>query len=350
MTVTSRIEVGVLGATGLVGQQLVAMLDAHPWFRLAWISASERSVGKPYRELPWRITRRLPQEAAHLIVDSLAPGSAPKVLFSALDAAVAGETETAFAAAGHIILSNARNHRMDPCVPLVIPEVNPGQLAALEFQRQQKGWAGAIITNPNCSTIFLAMALAALRDFKPQKVIVTTMQALSGAGYPGVASLDALGNIVPFIGGEEEKIECETRKILGTFTQSGFAPAQMQISAQTTRVPVVNGHTEIVSVELQERAACEEVLRSFENFSGRPQELALPHAPKSPLVHLDSVDRPQPRFDVDRFGGMAVQVGRVRECPVLGHKFVLLGHNLIRGAAGAALLNAELMHAEGLLN
>lgn len=350
MSVTRRTEVGILGATGLVGQQLVAMLDAHPWFRLTWISASERSAGKRYCELPWRITRPLPEEAERLIVDSLNPGSAPKILFSALDAGVAGETEAAFASAGHIILSNARNHRMDPCVPLVIPEVNVEHLSALAFQKQRKNSAGAIVTNPNCSTIFLAMALAALRDFKPRKVIVTTMQALSGAGYPGVASLDALGNIVPFIAGEEDKIECETKKILGTFTENGFAPAQVQISAQTTRVPVVNGHTETVSVELQERPTREEILRSFHNFSGRPQEIELPHAPKHPLVHFDSDDRPQPRLDVDRFGGMAVQVGRVRECPVLGHKFVLLGHNLIRGAAGAALLNAELMYAEGLFN
>ena len=298
MSVTRRIEVGILGATGLVGQQLVAMLDEHPWFRLAWVSASERSAGKRYRELPWRITRPLPEEAERLTVNSLNPGNAPRVLFSALDAGVAGETEAAFAAAGHIILSNAGNHRMDPCVPLVIPEVNAEHLAALAFQKQQKGWAGGIITNPNCSTIFLAMALAALRDFKPQKVIVTTMQALSGAGYPGVASLDALGNVVPFIAGEEEKIECETKKILGTFIQDGFAPAQMQISAQTTRVPVVNGHTEMVSVELQKRPKREEILRSFDKFSGRTQEIELPHSPKHPMVHFYSYDRTQSRLEV----------------------------------------------------
>lgn len=350
MSATRRIEVGILGATGLVGQYLAAMLGAHPWFRLTWISASERSAGKRYTELPWRITRPLPEEAEPLIVDSLSPGNAPKVLFSALDASVAGETEASFAAAGHIVVSNARNHRMDSCVPLVIPEVNAEHLAALELQKEQRGWSGSIVTNPNCSTIFLAMALAALREFKPQKVIVTTMQALSGAGYPGVASLDALGNIVPFIAGEEEKIECETKKILGTFAGGGFAPEQMQISAQTTRVPVVNGHTEMVSVELQESVTRDEILQSFEKFSGRPQQLELPHAPKHPLVHFDAADRPQPRLDVERFDGMAVQVGRVRECPVLGHKFVLLGHNLIRGAAGAALLNAELMHAEGFFN
>jgi aspartate-semialdehyde dehydrogenase len=292
----------------------------------------------------------MPEEAERLLVNSLIAGSAPKILFSALDAGVAGETEAAFAAAGHIVVSNARNHRMDPCVPLVIPEVNAEHLAALKFQEQEKRWRGAIVTNPNCSTVFLAMALGALRDFNAQKVVVTTMQALSGAGYPGVASLDAMGNVIPFIGGEEEKIEKETRKILGKFTGREFAPADMQISAQTTRVPVINGHTETVSVTLRERATREDIIRSFENFMGRPQELELPNAPARPTVHFDCADRPQPRLDMERFGGMAVQVGRVRECSVLGHKFVLLGHNLIRGAAGAALLNAELMHAEGLLN
>lgn len=347
---TKKIDIGVLGATGVVGQHLVAMLAGHPRFRLTWVGASERSARKRYGELPWRVTRTLPVEAKRLIVNSLIAGSAPKILFSALDASVAGETEVAFAAAGHIVVSNARNHRMDLCVPLVIPEVNAEHLAALKLQRQQKGWSGAIVTNPNCSTVFLAMALAALREFNPQKVVVTTMQALSGAGYPGVASLDAMGNVIPFIAGEEEKIENETKKILGRFNGKEFTPADVQISAQTTRVPVVNGHTEAVSVELQERAAREDIIRSFEKFMGRPQELALPSAPKRPVVHFESADRPQARLDVECFGGMAVQVGRVRECPVLGHKFVLLGHNLIRGAAGAALLNAELMHAEGLLN
>jgi len=347
---TKKIGVGVLGATGVVGQQLVAMLHGHPWFRLVWVAASERSVGKRYGELPSRHTQPLSEEAERLIVNSLTAGNAPKILFSALDASVAGETEAALAAAGHIVISNARNHRMDPCVPLLIPEVNAGHLSALQLQKQQKGWSGSIVTNPNCSTVFLTMALAALREFTPRKVIVTTMQALSGAGHPGVASLDALGNVIPFIAGEEEKLENETRKILGRFTGKEFAPADIQISAQTTRVPVVNGHTEAVSVELRESATRKDIIRSFEEFAGRPQELKLPSAPQRPVVHFDSADRPQPRLDVDRFSGMAVQVGRLRECPVLGHKFVLLGHNLIRGAAGAALLNAELMHTKGLLN
>jgi aspartate-semialdehyde dehydrogenase len=346
---TKKIDVGVLGATGVVGQQLVAMLAGHPWFRLTWVGASERSAGKRYGELPWRVTRPMPEEAERLVVNSLIAGSAPKILFSALDASVAGETEAEFAAAGHIVVSNARNHRMDACVPLVIPEVNAEHLAALKFSEQEKRWRGAIVTNPNCSTVFLAMALGALREFNPQKVVVTTMQALSGAGYPGVASLDAMGNVIPFIRGEEEKIENETRKILGTFKERAFAPADMQISAQSTRVPVVNGHMESVSLELRERATREDIIRSFEKFMGRPQEPELPSAPKRPLVYFESADRPQPRLDVECFDGMAVQVGRVRECPVLGYKFVLLGHNLIRGAAGAALLNAELMHVEGLL-
>lgn len=347
---TAKVEVGVLGATGVVGQHFIAMLADHPWFRLVWISASERSTGKRYKDLAWRLANPLPEEAARLAVESPKAGAAPKVIFSALDASVAGEMEGAFAAAGHIVLSNARNYRMDACVPLVIPEVNAHHLAALAMQKKKKGWSGALVTNPNCSTIFLAMALGALREFEPEKVMVTTLQALSGAGHPGVASLDALGNVIPFIAGEEEKIENEARKILGKFIGDGFAPAPMCISAQTTRVPVVNGHTEAVSVSLRSHVECDEIREAFEKFAGRPQELELPHAPRRAIVYVDSEDRPQPRLDVERFGGMAVQVGRLRECPVLGYKFVLLGHNAIRGAAGAALLNAELMHAEGLLN
>ncbi|MGB6484460.1 MAG: aspartate-semialdehyde dehydrogenase [Candidatus Acidiferrales bacterium] len=350
MSAVAKIEVGILGATGVVGQQFVAMLGNHPWFRLTWLAASERSAGKRYGDLPWRLAAPLPDDAARLEVGPPETRTAPKIVFSALDACVAGEVEAAFALAGHVVLSNARNYRMDPCVPLLIPEINPQHLAVLARQKKQKGWSGAVITNPNCSTIFLALALAALREFEPEKVVVTTLQALSGAGHPGVASLDAVGNVIPFIAGEEEKLENETTKILGRFGGEEFEPAPITISAQTTRVPVVNGHTETVSVGFRNPVAREEILAAFERFAGKPQALNLPHAPRRAIVYLDSEDRPQPRLDVERFGGMAVQIGRLRECPVLGHKFVLLGHNTIRGAAGAALLNAELMHAEGLLN
>jgi aspartate-semialdehyde dehydrogenase len=350
MSGAAKIEVGILGATGVVGQHFVALLADHPWFRLTWVGASERSAGKRYGELPWRLAAALPEDAARLQIQPTETSNAPKIVFSALDASVAGDVEAAFAAAGHIVVSNARNHRMDAVVPLLIPEINAQHLDVLARQRKQKGWSGSVVTNPNCSTVFLAMALAALRELEPANALVTTLQALSGAGHPGVASLDAMGNVIPFIAGEEEKIESETRKILGDFRGGRFKPAPLDISAQTTRVPVVNGHMETVSVGFRHPVTHEDVLNAFQKFSGKPQELNLPSAPRQPIVYLDMPDRPQPRLDVERFGGMAVQVGRLRECPVLGHKFVVLGHNTIRGAAGAALLNAELMHARGLLN
>lgn len=350
MGINAKTEIGILGATGVVGQQLVRLLAGHPWFRLTWLSASDRSAGKRYGDLPWRLTEPLPEQAARLMIDAPRAGAAPKIVFSALDSCVAGEFEEAFASSGHLVLSNARNYRMDPAVPLVIPEINPEHLAALALQENERGWRGKIVTNPNCSTIFLAIALGALRQLKPAGVLVTTLQALSGAGHPGVASLDAMGNVIPFIRGEEEKIEQETNKILGNFNGNGFEPWKVPISAHTTRVPVLNGHTEMVSVGFQTHVDTREIRRAFETFAGRPQHLKLPHAPARPIVCLDSPDRPQPQLDVERFGGMAVQVGRLRECPVLGQKFVLLGHNTVRGAAGAALLNAELMFAEGILN
>jgi aspartate-semialdehyde dehydrogenase len=342
------IEVGVLGATGVVGQQFVSRLARHPWFRCTWLAASERSEGKAYKTVaPWRLTTPIPGAAADRLVNACVPGRGPKVVFSGLDASVAGEIEGAFAAAGHIVVSNARNFRMDPLVPLLIPEVNPDHLAILQQQRAQKKWPGAIVTNPNCSTIVLAMALAPLRKFNIRAVIVSTMQAVSGAGYPGVPSLDILGNVVPFIGGEEEKMQTETLKILGS--DGGRSPYPAAVSAHTNRVAVLDGHTITVSVAFENRPSVAEVADALRNFSGRPQELWLPSAPQPPLVVTDEQNRPQPRLDVDLGGGMAVTVGRVRECPVMHTKFVALGHNTVRGAAGAAILNAELMHAEGLL-
>jgi aspartate-semialdehyde dehydrogenase len=270
-------------------------------------------------------------------------------MFSALDATAANDIEPAFAKAGHIVISNARSYRMDPLVPLLIPEVNADHLALLPAQRRERGWRGAIVTNPNCSTVVLSMALAPLRQFGLRSVMVTTLQAVSGAGYPGVASLDILGNVVPAISGEEEKIESETQKILGTLQGDGVTPHAAVVSAQTTRVAVIDGHTESVSVALDARPEIAEVVAALESFRGRPQELELPTAPRQPIVCLAAPDRPQPRLDAEREGGMTVSVGRVRRCPVLGVKFIALGHNTIRGAAGAAVLNGELMHAEGLL-
>lgn len=347
---SAKIDVGILGATGTVGQQFIALLVGHPWFRVSWLAASERSSGKRYGDLAWRLPTELPEDAARLSVEALKAGAGPQLVFSALDSAIAGEAELEFAAAGHIVVSNSRNHRMDALVPLLIPEVNPEHLALLPLQKKIKGWSGAIVTNPNCAAVPLVMALAALRAFQPRRVLVTTLQGLSGAGYPGVASLDATANVIPYIDGEEQKIESEPRKILGRFGQDGIEPYPLTLSATSTRVPVVNGHTESVSVELEKDASQSEVLASFRDFSGEPQRLELPSAPEKPIVYLDAPNRPQPRLDVERGGGMVTYVGRLRACPVLGHKFVLLSHNTVRGAAGAAILNAELLAAKNFLS
>ena len=345
-----RIDVGVLGATGMVGQQFVVQLAAHPWFRLTWLGASERSAGQRYGDAaPWRLPIAPSREIADLTVEAAQPGNAPELVFSAMDASVAGEIEQAFARAGHMVVSNSRNHRMDADVPLLVPEVNGDHLSLVARQREARGWAGAIVTNPNCSTVFLSMALAPLRVFGLKSVMVTTLQALSGAGYPGVASLDAVANVVPFIDGEEAKIESETRKILGTLAGDHVEPHPVAVSAQTTRVPVVNGHTESISVALDARPSIDEVRESFLRFSGAPQRHGLPSAPLQPIVYLPEQNRPQPRLDVDRDHGMTVSIGRLRPCPVLGFKFFALGHNTVRGAAGAAVLNAELLVAEGVL-
>jgi aspartate-semialdehyde dehydrogenase len=346
-----RIEVGVLGATGMVGQQFINQLAGHPWFSLTWLAASERSFGKHYSAAaPWRLETPIPDGIAKRNVESCTPGNGPKLVFSALDASVAGEIEQAFADAGHFVVSNSRNHRMDPAVPLLVPEVNPDHLGLLRVQAKQRGGKGAIVTNPNCSTVVLTMALAPLRPFGLRCCLVTTMQAVSGAGYPGVASLDILGNVIPFIGGEEEKIEIETRKILGTLQNDAVEFHPTKVSAHTNRVPVVDGHTETVSVALDQKPSQADLRAAFEGFSSAPQRLTLPTAPNPPLLYLDQPNRPQPRFDAGRGRGMTVCVGRLRPCPVLDWKFVALGHNTIRGAAGAALLNAELMLAEGWLD
>jgi aspartate-semialdehyde dehydrogenase len=342
------IEVGVLGATGVVGQQFVSRLSGHPWFRCTWLAASERSAGKAYKAVaPWKLTTPIPGGSGERIVDACVPGKGPKVVFSGLDASVAGEIEGAFAAAGHIVVSNARNYRMDPLVPLLIPEVNADHLNLIDEQRRVKGWPGAIVTNPNCSTIVLAMALAPLRRFTINSVVVSTMQAVSGAGYPGVPSLDILGNVVPFIGGEEEKMQSETQKILGG--DGGRAPYPAAVSAHCNRVAVIDGHTMTVSVRFESKPSIDALKDAMRTFAGKPQELWLPSAPQPPIIVSDDPDRPQPRLDSDVGGGMAIMVGRVRECAVMHAKFVALGHNTVRGAAGAAILNAELMHAEGML-
>jgi len=346
-----RIEVGILGATGMVGQQFISQLRNHPWFTLTWLAASERSEGRKYVEAaPWRLEASPPDGLGSRLVQAAVPGRGPRLVFSALDAGVAGEIEEAFAAAGHLVVSNARNHRLDATVPLLVPEVNADHLALAASQRAAKGWGGAIVTNPNCSTVVLSMALAPLRPFGLRSCIVTTMQAVSGAGYPGVPSFDILGNAIPFISGEEEKIEIETRKILGTLAGGRVEMHAVAVSAHTNRVPVLDGHTETVSVALGQPIEAADLRAAFEAFRGAPQELGLPSAPPHPIVYLDQPNRPQPRFDAMRDGGMTVSVGRLRPCPVLGWKFVTLGHNTIRGAAGAAVLNAELIVSRGWMD
>ena len=347
-----KIPVGILGATGTVGQRMVQLLERHPWFEVAWLGASERSVGQAYAEAArWKLKTPIPANVATLKVSEPFPENAPKVVFAALDAAVAEKVEPHFAATGHAVISNSSAFRMQPDVPLVIPEVNPTHLRVLECQKWRKQSGGFLVTNSNCSAMGLTLALAPLHQrFGVEKVFVVTMQAVSGAGYPGVASLDILGNVIPYIAREEEKMEEETRKMLGRVTGSSIEPAAFVVSAQCNRVAVEDGHTESVSVKLTKPATAEEVLAAWREFRGLPQELRLPNAPEAPLVYDPAPDRPQPRLDVERGAGMSASLGRLRPCPLLDWKFTVLSHNTIRGAAGAALLNAELLKAQGYLD
>lgn len=347
-----RIPVAVLGATGAVGQTFIRLLAGHPWFELVEVAASERSAGKRYREAAHWLEGTLPERIGDLVVLPTDPSCvrAP-VVFSALDSSVAGDAESAFARAGRTVLSNARNYRLDDDVPLLIPEVNPDHLGLLERQRAARGWNGAIVTNSNCSTMVVAMALAPLhRAFGVRQLFVTTLQAISGAGYPGVASLDILANVIPYIGGgEEEKIETETRKILGDYAAGAVAAAPFAVSAQVTRVPVEHGHTACLAMALERRVDPADAVEAIRGWQSAVAELALPSAPDEPIVVTSEPDRPQPRRDADAGGGMTVTIGRVRRDPILDLRLVALGHNTIRGAAGASVLNAELLAARGLL-
>jgi aspartate-semialdehyde dehydrogenase len=346
-----RIEVGILGATGMVGQQFVRFLQNHPWFEITWLGASDRSAGKTYREATsWRLDGLMPANVENIRVEDCKPGNAPRLIFSSMDASVATEIEQAFAQAGHVIVSNSRNHRMEPDVPLLIPEINSDHLKIIPLQQRRRGWKGQIATNPNCSTVTLAMALAPLKQFGITKVLATTMQAISGAGYPGVASMDINANVIPFIGSEEEKMQQETQKILGDFTGDAIRPLAAKVSAHCNRVPVVDGHMVATSVELERKVGAAKLIEAIGKYRSVPQARQLPSAPQRPVIYMEQQDRPQPRRDAERERGMAVFVGRLRECPVLDYKFMALGHNTIRGAAGAAVLNAELMYSEGLLD
>lgn len=346
-----KIKVGILGATGMVGQRFVQLLEGHPWFQVTEMAASERSAGKNYAEVMegrWKLSSDIPDYARSMTVKECTPNLDCQLVFSALDAEVATPIEKAFAQAGYAVSSNSRNHRMETDVPLLIPEVNADHLKLIPVQKKNRGWKGFIVTNPNCSTIHMVLALKPLMPFGLRQVMVTTMQALSGAGYPGVASLDILDNVLPFIGGEEEKIQTETLKLLGTFQKKEIRFADIQVSAQCNRVNVKDGHTECVSVKLDKKVEVEDILAAFKDFHPL-QGLELPSAPQNPIVLRFEPNRPQPRMDRDLEKGMASVVGRVRQCPVLDYKFVVMGHNTIRGAAGAAILNAELMKKEGYL-
>jgi aspartate-semialdehyde dehydrogenase len=345
------IEVGILGGTGMVGQHFIRFLQGHPWFKLTWLGASDRSAGRKLKDATaWRLDGDMPAGAAEITVSNSEPGNAPRVVFSAMDAAVATDIERAFASAGHVVVSNSRNHRMETDVPLIVPEVNAGHLALLKGQQAKRGWKGMIVTNPNCSTVVLTMTLAPLFQFGIERVLAATMQAVSGAGYPGVASMDILGNVVPYIGSEEEKMQQETQKILGEFQGDAVIPLAAKVSAHCNRVAVVDGHMVATSVEFSSKPSIGDLQSAIENFSGVPQQRKLPSAPPHPLVYMPQPDRPQPRRDAGRENGMVVSVGRLRECPVLDAKFVACGHNTIRGAAGVAVLNAELMVSEGILD
>ena|SRR3984957_4687463 len=345
-----KFKAGVLGATGMVGQRLVSMLAYHPWFELTEVAASERSATQRYADaVRWHLDAPIPKGAADLTVKTLAPSLDCDFVFSALDSSVAGPAEEEFARAGYPVVSNSKNHRMAADVPLLIPEVNAAHLDAIPLQQKNRGYTtGFIVTNPNCSTAGLVLALKPLADaFGLEKIFVVTMQAISGAGYPGVASMDIQGNVIPFISGEEEKMETEPQKLLGKWNGQRFVDAGLSLSAHCNRVPVIEGHLESVSLSLKKVASLGEVREALRTFEVDAALAALPTAIRHPVVVLDDEARPQPRRDVNVGHGMAAVVGRVRPCPILDVKLTLLSHNLVRGAAGAALLNAELLAARG---
>jgi len=349
-----KIPVGILGATGAVGQRFIQLLDNHPWFEITHLYASERSAGQSYQEAtPWRMDTVLPDTIADMQVDVCEPNNkTPRLVFSALDSTVATEVEAKFAKHGAAVISNSKNYRMDPLVPLVVPEVNPDQLDLIATQKKQYKSQGFIVTNPNCTTIGLTMVLAPLYEaFGIEKVSVVSLQASSGAGYPGVPSLDLIDNVVPYISDEEDKIVCEPCKILGSTKNGAVTPAEIAIDATSTRVGLRDGHIEIVSMTFTKQPSSHEEIRSvLEGFSGLPQQLALPSAPEHPIEYCTDPARPQPALDRMRGKGMTVTVGRLRESKLFDITLTLLVHNTIRGAAGAAILNAELLYKQGRLS
>lgn len=350
---TQTLRVGILGATGVVGQRFVQLLELHPQFEITALAASDRSQGKTYVEAcAWRLPGEMPDRVKQIVVQPPAPPLECDVVFSSLPGEIAIDAEPAFAAAGYPVISNSSSHRMAADVPLLIPEVNSEHASLIDVQRKNRGYdRGFIVTNPNCSAIVIVIALAPLHaQFGIDSCVVTTMQALSGAGYPGVASLDATDNVIPFIGGEEEKIEAETLKLLGTIAGGEIENPPMKVSAQTNRVNVSDGHMASIRVKLSRSGSIEQLRETLSSFTSVPQQLQLHSAPARPLIVRNEHDRPQPRLDRDAGNGMCITVGRIAEDKVLDYRFVALGHNTIRGAAGAAILNAELLAAQGYLD
>jgi aspartate-semialdehyde dehydrogenase len=352
-----RRNVGILGATGAVGQRFIQLLADHPWFNITWLAASDRSAGKTYAEAcPWRLDTPLPEHIAKMVLQPNTPEAAgtdlPRIIFSSIDAPIARELEPLFAAAGCAVISNSSAFRMAKDVPLVVPEVNADHLEAIELQATRKSNGGFLVTNPNCCAIGLVLPLAPLEQhFGIEKLFVSTMQAVSGAGYPGVASLDILGNVIPHIKNEEEKLQEEVAKLLGGSSDTGFHFADLTLSAMCNRVPVIDGHTECVSIKLRKPATHDQILAAWSDFQplhGKGLDgLHLPSAPLMPVEYAPEDTRPQPRLDLMRGNGMATTVGRLRPCTIFDWKFTLLSHNTIRGAAGAAILNAEILAVMG---
>ena len=348
MDITNKIPVGVLGATGSVGQKFIELLSNHPWFEVAEVAASERSAGKLYKDaVNWILSSPIPERIANLTVKNCVPDLESKIVFSGLDSSIAGGVESDFAKKGYIVVSNSKNHRMDKDVPLLVPEINPSHLELIKFQNYN---GGCIVTNPNCSTIGLVLALKPLYDnFGLDTVNVVTMQALSGAGYPGVSSLDIIDNVIPYISGEEVKLESEPLKILGDLNLHEVVNTNIKISAQCNRVAVADGHLECVQVKLKNNATEKDLIEAWENFSSEPQKLNLPTAPLKPIYYFSEDKYPQPKIHRNLDKGMAVSVGRLRKDTLLDYKFIVLSHNTVRGAAGGAILCAELMISKGYI-
>lgn len=345
-----KIKVAILGATGTVGQRFVELLENHPFFEVSYLCASEKSSGHPYKEAMksrWKISPNIPEYAKNLIVTPCNPeGQDVKIAFSGLDSDVAGKIEMDYASAGVTVVSNAKNYRMHPNVPILSAEVNPEHLEVIKYQATK----GKIVTNSNCTIMGLTISLKPLHElFGIDSIFVVSMQAVSGAGYPGVPSLDILGNVIPYIGGEEEKVETEPKKCLGKVNNNIIENADFKISAHCNRVPVLDGHLVCVSVKFKKKPSAKEIIEAWEKFEGEPQKLKLPSAPEKVIIYREEIDRPQPRVDLNTGKGMTTVVGRLREDPIFDYKYVVLSHNTIRGAAGAAVLNAELLYKKGYL-